>query len=464
MIALLLSATSALAPVSESAVAVQAPSSEETSTLRGLHGEAIGDGENFDLTVGGAFSNPFGAAGQIRPYRRRVYEVTLNNTGTGWQEEFLVGVPKHPLSPAPVVVLFHGYARTPRSIVEETRFFGRAMRRGWYVIAPMGAHKYNFSIDYAQENVQAVLDWTTANIFIDPDRVYGVGFSMGGGMASSFAARHVDPNKLRFAAVVNHTGTVSLLDEYGNVADTSILEHELMFGGSPDEFPFAYSRASVIDLDPLTLSINQQTDLARNLSHVGVWHWSAQNDPLAYLVNQGSQFHNQLLGRGGASTRDLGPQSEHSWTTLDEDTTLDYLEGFTLADPAIGIWHRTLADQDGQYFSFGVTQRVSGSFTPFKWKANAGMNRLFIERTRNLDRIAFDPKHLSLDPGIDLEVILNSLDGFPLTVELEGYSSQPADIQRGGESTANWTYDAVTGRLTLLEYDPSAYRLWRVVP
>ena len=52
---------------------------------------------------------------------------------------------------------------------------------------------------------------------------------MGGGAALSYAARHRDPERGAFAAVVNHTGTISLRNTYHNVSpDQQGLMHGML--------------------------------------------------------------------------------------------------------------------------------------------------------------------------------------------------------------------------------------------
>lgn len=359
--------------------------------------------------------------------------------------------------------MFHGYSRSPDSILYETRYLQKATRRGWYAIAPTAAHEFSFSIPYAQENVEAVLDWAIQNLHVDTDRIYAVGFSMGGGMASTYAARHQDPNKPRFAAIVNHTGTVSMRDVYNNSLNHGILEHPEMFGGSPDEFPFLYAQSSAVDIDALG-TVDMSTDFSRHLLPASVLNFFAESDPVAYLTTQTELFHGHLTSRGVPSTLLSGASSDHSWSTLSERAAFQFLQKGRLSDPSAGTRVKVLADRDANYYNFDVAQRSQGEFTRFDWRVLTGLNRLFLESMDNLDGLRFELADLGLDGTRELEVIVKSTSAELVTFEIAGFDQAPSDVLRGDASVSDWSYDDATGVLTLFEYDPSTYQKWTVIP
>ena len=43
-----------------------------------------------------------------------IYSLRITGTGTGWDEDFLLGIPPEPLEPAPLLVLFHQYSVSER--------------------------------------------------------------------------------------------------------------------------------------------------------------------------------------------------------------------------------------------------------------------------------------------------------------------------------------------------------------
>ena len=396
-----------------------------------------------------------------------VYDLLLNDTGTVWQEPFLLGVPPVPEGiESPLLVVFHGWGNTHRSILDQTDYFREARRRGWYVIAPLGAHKYNYSIPYAEQNVEAVLDWATDFLPIDKDRIYGVGFSMGGGNVTNYAARHLDPAHARFAAIVNHTGTVSVRDVFYNAVDTSLLEHVDMFDGTPLQYPFEYARSSVIDMDSSNLTPNSDSDLARNLVGLPMYQFSGLSDPLTNLVTETRIMSRWLWRLGGTPRLKEDPSvTEHSWSSLDEWSACQFLSSHTLDDSPQGT-HSLLADRDANYYCFALEQDVPRAFTPFRWNLDSNLNRLVLDETQNLARLTVDTEAAGLDTSITLKVMFGTQDGETDEVVLDGYSVPPTDVLRNGLSVSlgSWSWDAQMGTVTIIETNAAAYPLWRIEP
>lgn len=431
--------------------------------IRGARGEVLSRNGDFVAAVGGSNSTMGGSSGSASAVLPRgVFEITLQNTGTGWEERFLIGVPRNPLVPAPLLTVFHGYGEEPEDLAYSTSYFQEAMARGWYVLAPLGAHKFNFAIDYAQTNVEAAFDWAATYLHLDPDRLYSVGFSMGGGMSAAFAARHLDPLGPRFAAVAVHTGTCSMRQTYWEANDKSMMEHSLMFGGSPSEVPFRYQIASSIDL--ISGVVDQESDLLRNLQHVPLYHFAAASDPNAYLVDATEKNHQQAQARGTSSQYESSNDSVHRWWTLDEKKVLDWLEPKTLVQPADGDVTRVLADRTGRWYDIHVEQTVPELFTPFRWTVLASFNRVVVDEVENATSISLDPVDLGLNRALKLEFVFNNVDGAAVDLVLEGYASAPTLVLRAGDSTANWSYDPEAQTVTLFEAKAAGYPMWEIFP
>lgn len=438
--------------------------------LRGVDGDLLGTESTFVSAVGGQIAPPLGGWPYALPIGHRVYRVGPGTTGTAWRERMVVGLPDQITGPLPILVLFHAYGEEPEHTVANTEYMEAARKRGWLVVAPLGAHKYNFGIDYAQENTRVALEFLAQFFPIDLDRVYGVGFSMGGGWMTSFAARHTGEDHLRFAALVNHTGSASVAHVHASAVNTSLLESPLMFGGSPLSAAFRYSCASAMDLIAATAEVDQDTDLVRNIAHVPTRTWTCLADPLGYLIQQSEELDAQRVVRGGISdyAADFSaiPGLQHSWRTLDEEAVLDWLEGHVLTLPDGSSLTKVLADRDARFHHFAVTQRAAGAFTPFDWAALPSANRAYLIRAANLDSLRFDPRDLGLDPAVPggLEIVFNETDGLPTSVVLEDMDP-PATIHLNGVATTNWTYDPSQRALTL-EYAPQGMSAisWRVLP
>ncbi len=432
--------------------------------IRGSSGEVLNRRGDFYAAVGGNPARLGGLSISTSALPKGVYEITLQNTGTGWEEVFLLGVPTNPIVPAPCLVVHHGYGQEPKDMVSLTSYFQEAMARGWVVLAPLGAHKYNYAIDYAQINVEVAITWAATVLTLDPDRFYAVGFSMGGGMASSFASRHLDEFGPRFAAVVVHTGTCSMRDSYWSADDKSLMKGPQMFDATPDEDPFRYQIASSIDLDTFTDTVGQDTDLVRNLKHTPIYHFAALGDPNPFLINQTEKDHDQALLRGAESVYVTSNDSVHRWYTLDETTVLDWMEPLTFQGLVDGRSTRILADRSDRWFGIALEQAATGQFTPLRWTGVASQNRVYVDEVENAASIGFDPEDFGLDQSSTVELVFNNTDGLAVAIVLEGYTSVPVDVQRGGVSTSSWSYDAAADTVTLHEIDGAAYPLWAIIP
>lgn len=388
-----------------------------------------------------------GAASQARfvlrgdpvPGYPGLYNVTLNNTGSGYQEMFLLQVPDtKPVAPVPLLVVFHRYGVSHADALFNTNFVAEARARGWFMVAPLSASQQNFACLEGQINVQAVLNFTTSVCPIDRNRIYGVGFSMGGGSCTSYAARHLDPAAPMFAAIANHTGDVSLSHTYANESPPIQAILEGWYGGTPAAHPFQYQRCSAIDLDAATGTVGAGTDMSRNLAAVPVLNWMASGDPVGYLQAQTLAFDNHVQAQNLENAFVSVPANIHSWSTLDDSQVCDFLAQKTLQSPSIAS---LLADQDGTYFRFQVQQDAAGSFTPFSWNVDAVQNRLSLWGTANLKRLTVDSGAIGLTFAGPLRLNLSSSDGSGDQVLFLSVPYPPTSVTRDGVAVSG-TYDA----------------------
>jgi len=417
-------------------------------------------------TLGGRIVSPTGAGISVRrTLARHVYHVEINNTGTAWTENFLLGIPPQRVPNTPLLVLFHSYSVSEWDCLANTSLFRDAMARGWYVCAPRGAHDVNYGIPYAQVNIEAALDFVTSLLPIAEDRIYGVGFSMGGGTLSTYAARHHDPAHARFASIINHTGGISIANTFYNSADVSVFMNPLMFGDTPAALPFEYSQVSLIDLDFATLAVDPNTDMVRNLAHVPVLNQHADFDPLTYLIDQTVSVHNWMLAIPGMAAYLLTPnQSVHDWSTIDENAALDFLRTKRLQTPTTGT-HRVLADREATWFHFYVYQDAAGAFTPLRWTFDELANRLTIDETENLARVLVKSSSLGLDTAIDVEFVFGTQDGTGEVATITGYPLMPLEVQRNGvPMSTGWSYDPAAQSVTLTESAPAGNPVWKIRP
>ena len=414
--------------------------------------------------LGGAYASPFVPPMSATAVGGRLLDITLNLPGHAYQERFVIGIPQQMQTPAPVLTLFHGYGEDPTQVVQRTDLVSLALARGWVVFIPLGAHHFHYGIDYAQENIEDTFAFIASRLPLDLDRVYGVGFSMGGGAAASFAARHLDPNGIRFAALVNHTGTNSLRATYHTSNDSLLFRSPLMFGGSPTEEPFGYLQSSAIDLDVFTGGVDPSQEMARNLARIPTQHWFATFDVNQSIVEQTTALDGRMTALGATTEQISVPSAAHSWATLDAQAVLDWLDPKRWNPPAPGDVTRTLADRSGRWYDLEITQRTNGAFTPVLWSGQPGPNALYLVGMENAAAIRTDLARVGLDAGRTIHVIAQALDGEAPTIVLEGFDAQPFSVQLSGSGAPSWSFDAAVGTLTLEETGQASWSQWRIVP
>ncbi len=392
--------------------------------------------------------------------------VTLTDTASGNDETIIVELPPTLVrgDKVPMLVAFHKCCNTQFDISANTTFPAEARARGWLLMAPLGAFKPNFSSLASQSNTEEALDFVLNRFssYIDLDRIYGVGFSMGGGSALSFAARHLDPAKPMFAALVNHTGGLDLINTYENEG-TGIRDIlEFLFRGTPGAKPFNYQRSSLVVKSGGPNGFDPDVSMAWNLTHIPILDVRAQFDEpaTAYLLDQNTLFETAMSLFGGIVTVDIKPGvSVHNWSTLPESQALDFLEQFTLELPTSA---HTLADRDDRFFYFDIVQDAPDAFSPFTWSIRRGANEIRFSETANMSEIHFDPFEVKLDPSQTLVVWTDTTDGIADTIVLEGFPFQPVEVLRDGLATTAWSHDISTSTLSLNETDGSANHIWHV--
>ena len=397
------------------------------------------------------------------------YQVGTLDAGTGFQESFLYSFPTPlPAAPAPLLVAFHSYNVSPKEIVQRTRFLEEAHARGWYLVAPLSAHDKHFCSPTGQINTQAVIDFMLAHFDVDPQRIYGVGFSMGGGAVANYAARHLDPAHGMFAAVVAHTGTIALEDVYANEPLLGwVLDAWYGTGAPGSATPWKLQRSSILNFDQGTLLVDRSSDLARNLQHVPLYVTRASSDPIWYLPRQSDVLDQHLMDLGRVPGVDyeyvIEPFSGHAWQMLDFKLVCDWLDQQVLQLPTSGD---TLVDRDGVYFHFLVEQDLLEVWTPFSWELDPATNAFEISDSTNLRRVTVDTVAAGLDPTLPLTVRLGTADGLGDAVGFTDLPLPPTQVLRDGVAApaGSWVYQVATDTVVLFESDGTAQHVWEVVP
>ncbi len=414
-------------------------------------------------TLGGSSTTtPRAAPGSIAA-SPLVYEVTIL-PGTGFNERFLMqetGL----VGPRPLLVVFHKFGVSHYDALLSTSFFEEARRRGWYCVAPLGGGQTHFSDERSHVHTEAVLEWTRANFSVDTSRIYAVGFSMGGGAALNYAARHLDPNGMMVAAVFNESGILSHEDTYPQSVPSVQQIYDNRFGtGAPGSAsPWLLQRGSVFSFDPFTLTVVPETDLGRNLLHVPTNITRTSGD-VPYLITQNDLFHQHLLALGASPATHFSSVINypgHSWDAVSETAVCDWLRRYQLAHPDSG---NSLAHENGRFFDFDIEQDAAGSFTPFQWSVSGGSNLVAFSATRNLLRVRVHIVDAGLSPLTQLDLTTATADGLADEFVLTDFVNAPNSILRDGVPTAAWSHDALASELTLLETDGAAPHAWSILP
>ena len=428
--------------------------------------------------------------------------VELQNSPTSFAEEFFVQLPPAPskTTRSPLLVAFHKFGSTALDIPVNTDFEQECFNRNWFLVAPLGASTKSFSSISSQLNTEVVIELMVERFgaYIDSNRIYGVGFSMGGSNAMNYAARHLDPSRPMFAAIINHTGPVSLRESYLEQPNNQFIL-DLWYGGDPDQFPFRYARSSVLDIYSVDngggigpgpigpgpigpgpigpgpigpgpiggggtsskdYRIEFKNSLITNLSHVPLYIVRAKNDPLTYISAQLDLLTDHL------STTDqdyvykkVGGVAQHLWSTLNEKNTLNWMAGKTLQLPTSAF---TIADRDDTYFYFDLKQEGSGRFTRFNWRILPAENALHILNTDNLREITFNVGETGLDTTRPLKLHVSMRDNLGDLIRITGYDAAPGSVTRNGKHTRDWRYDATTKVVYLREKVGGQVNHWTI--
>lgn len=384
---------------------------------------------------------------------------------TPFLEPFTLMVPSPlPASAAPLLVIFHKFGSSNLDVLQNTDYVRQCAQRGWFLVCPLGGSKKHFGSLESQINTEAVLDWMLANasLRIDRERIYAIGFSMGGGAALNYAARHRDPAHAIIAAMVNHSGNTDLNHTYYHDAPVGFL-FDFWFGdgsvGSADAWKM--TRSSSLNFDPVTLAIDTASDQVRNLGSTPIRTFQASDDLVPYLPQQNERLDEHMrtnLGRvvGNDYSYTVVPYTGHGWDMVDASDACDWLGQFTLTTPMTG---RTLADSDGVFEHFFVQQTTAGAFTSFDWAVMAHTNGLRISATSNLKRLTIDPIASGLSTAGDLTVHMSGA----AELALASWPHPPSAVTRDGVPEFGWSYIAPSRDLVLFEAD-GAPHVWVVTP
>jgi predicted esterase len=364
-----------------------------------------------------------------------------------------------------MVLGFHSYGVSEKDIFVNTQLPQLCAQRGWLLVAPYGLYDTHYGNLPSQRSLDKVLELVDLFFDWDPERIYGVGFSMGGGAATSYGMRRQAEGRLRLAGVVNHTGTVDLIGTYldGSLALKQLMADSAHFGAAPGtpDADFEYERVSPAILsggvvDPARASV-------RNLSHVPIYYHVNTNDPQINLVNDNLALAAYLQGEGANVNlvTTSGPL-QHAWSTMDLVAALDWIDQFKKPDlPCDAV---VFADEESAYFHTFVRSKPTKRIAHYAVSCDQAVGVVEVTGTRDLDSLVLRLDGMGFAAGHFLTGIWSAVDGTGDELVLTGYASAPSQVLFGGKVTTAWSYDPILGEVSL-QLPPSAGPvIWSVTP
>jgi dienelactone hydrolase len=371
-------------------------------------------------------------------------------------ERFGLYVPNVPMIPtSPLLVHFHAFNGGHVELIHPNFAQGmleEADARGWFLVAPdqsvrnaLGqANGITYGSDEAQRRVQAVLDWALAALPIDRTRIYGYGFSMGGGDCLSYAAQHLDPERGAFAAVINHTGTLVLTEEWTR-SPPSRTQLENVFEGTPASAGYAYRRASTIEFPWSPTTPGTFTGAGRhaadNLFFTPARSWYHTADTafqraeefmfaLDTLVLDHEIEYPATLPPPPAPAP---PIPDHSWEYLDPVEACDWFAQRTLVVPTSGTAHFS---RDARYHDLELTRKIDTDFGSLQFDVPPQDDTVVFSDVYNVRRIRIDATRSRLDTSASVFVDVGrdthsdpSLIGRAVTIEIVNLGFLPTVLQ-----------------------------------
>ncbi len=386
-------------------------------------------------------------------------------TGTDKNEIFKYQVPGSydaGGAPVPMVIAYHGFGSSAASVASQSTIDDEANARGWFYMSPTGIDDQLFGSVISQQNTEAAFQWMLDNFNIDPDRLYMVGFSMGGGVSANFAARRRDPDGIMIAAlgVVSGTFDWTMAWMIGNAGGKALLENPYNFGGTPFQFPYAYQRSSDLYFDtlsypPLPGLLVSSLSMGRNLGSTPTYVTWDTGDTLPEVLAQEPVFVGLLAGLGGTvvSKPVSGtPAPTHSWAVLDEDDLFEFFDGKSV-DRTPEVFE-ALLDGSTQVSWARVAQQTDTTFSRVTGVAVPSSRTLSATGVHNADVLFAQVELAGLTGPADVHVAAASGDGQDFALQINDLSAPPA-----------WLEDFVTGVLLPdTESDPFEEGLITPVP
>jgi pimeloyl-ACP methyl ester carboxylesterase len=366
-----------------------------------------------------------------------------------------------------MVIAFHPFGVSHKSAFVGSTLPTECARRGWMLVAPLGLSQVNFANLESQDSLEAVIDLVGAFFPFARDRVYTVGFSMGGAGALSWAMRHQDPYGLRVAGVVCHTGTIDLIDAYvGGSTDLKNLL-ELTFGGPPSSEGFAYERVAPARIST-SLNVVEGEAPVWNLTDVPIYFHHNLADPNTNLVQDNIALYNFLSARGFDLALDqVSAGAIHKWSTMDMTAALDFVSVNSAPGPvpASATAFEVYGDLEQRYRFLEFNQLEDQTVGRVRVQlSSTGANALTLADLKGLREVAVELEWLGLDPTQPLTLAASVVDGAGTEFVLRGYASPPSGVWINLAPAARWSHDPAAGELRVETSGSTPWALIEIAP
>lgn len=352
-------------------------------------------------------------------------------------ERFLIQFPANfltrPLEDRAVVCAFHSFSVSEKQIFLSTSLPQECANRGWMLIAPYGLKDTHFANVGTQDSLHAILELVYTQIPFNFERIYGVGFSMGGLTALSFGMRAQDPGASRFAAIVAHTPTVDVTAAY-NASDAILqtrLSNPAHFGTTPQLSPFAFERVS-----PAQFLANGLVDPDRapiDGLNVPIYLFANLADPNTTVLNEVLALRDHLASSGARLTENFvtDPGLGHSWSTLPLTEALDHVARAVLRP--VSRRYEVYADREASYSATEVVSKSADVHARYSLERSPShlplANSLSIRETAHLDTLRIRLVGQGLDPTLPLLLEVRATDNTSDHLILAGYPSEPTTVR-----------------------------------
>lgn len=362
-------------------------------------------------------------------------------TGTGLPEVFKYQIPDGYSAlgaPHPMVIAYHGFGASALSVSNQSTLDEECNARNWIYMAPTGIDDKLFGSPISQQSTMAAVQWMTTSFNVDLDRIYIVGFSMGGGVAASLAARNRDPDGIMFAALGMVCSTYDWVQEY-NEGFPSL--HDWManpynFGGSPVDDLFAYLRVSAGHFaegsyPPYPGTLLSHESMYTNLNDVPTYITYDTQDTLVRIPLVNAALNLTLAAAGhdvavNVKTGTLNPSdgtpAPHSWAVLEETELFDFFDGVSV-DRHPSAFAAQL-DDAGPVAWVQSEQIFPEVFTYIDGEANDAAGTLQVLNVENAESVVVDGALAGLTAMP--RVTATSADNRGFTLTLGGMASNPS--------------------------------------